>query len=55
MIPTILESLTAASVSLQAAHDAAKQQRRDKLAAAILCTQLALNACFRMLAGKAAA
>ena len=54
-MPTILERLAAASAELQAAHEAAKAQRRMHLAGAILCTQIALNACFRMLAGKAVA
>ena len=54
-MPPILEHLAAASSSLQAAHDAAKQQRRLTLAAGIRVAQLALNGCYRLMAEKAAA
>lgn len=54
-MPTILERLACASAELQHAYDAAKQQERLRLAAAIRATQLALNACYRLLGEKAGA
>jgi len=54
-MPTILTRLAAASAELQAAHDAAKVQRRHALAAAITAAQWAINKCYPLLAGKAVA